>query len=280
MDHLVFLMGGYLLFNFMISGSIWPNTLAAKQIEYSILQETPYLTRMMAALAVPFTGVGIFLLPGIIIWFKRAILEKRWIEGILPAWALGYILLYAWKLPVTYQHGRYLIPVIPVLFAIGLKGYLHLNLPDYSSRWKFIFSRVFLAAMVVTTIGFYILGMRAYQRDVDVIQSEMVTSAKWIRDNTSSDSLIAAHDIGALGYFGERRILDLAGLINPEVIPLMNDNIKLSKYIIQMNTDYLVVFPSWYNPPLDVSGTEIYPKLLEASDEQFGEHMTIYELDK
>ena len=41
--------------------------------------------------------------------------------------------------------------------------------------------------------------------------------------NTPPDALIAAHDIGAVGYFGQRRLLDLAGLVSPEVIPFIRD---------------------------------------------------------
>ncbi len=49
----------------------------------------------------------------------------------------------------------------------------------------------------------------------------------WVHAHTDSADLIAAHDIGALGYFGGRPILDLAGLVNPEVIPFIRDQEKL-----------------------------------------------------
>jgi len=42
----------------------------------------------------------------------------------------------------------------------------------------------------------------------------------WLRDNTESDAVIAALDIGALGYASERQVLDLMGLVSPEVLHL------------------------------------------------------------
>jgi hypothetical protein len=42
---------------------------------------------------------------------------------------------------------------------------------------------------------------------------------KWFADQTPPETTIAALDIGALGYFSERRILDLGGLVTPELLP-------------------------------------------------------------
>ncbi|MBK6898912.1 MAG: hypothetical protein IPH09_06465 [bacterium] len=45
----------------------------------------------------------------------------------------------------------------------------------------------------------------------------------WLRDNTPPDAVVAALDIGALGYASERRVMDLAGLVSPEVRSLGRD---------------------------------------------------------
>jgi hypothetical protein len=42
----------------------------------------------------------------------------------------------------------------------------------------------------------------------------------WLRDNTPEDAVVAALDIGALGYASERRVLDLMGLVSPEILVL------------------------------------------------------------
>jgi hypothetical protein len=57
--------------------------------------------------------------------------------------------------------------------------------------------------------------------------------------------VVAAHDIGALGYFAPRPLIDLAGLVSPEVIPFMTDGDALGDYVVEKDADYLVVFPAW-----------------------------------
>jgi len=91
---------------------------------------------------------------------------------------------------------------------------------------------------------------------VGVINTEMVDAAVWVNLNTPDDSIIAAHDIGALGYFSERQIRDLAGLISPEVIPFLWDDGQLAEYLDNEGVDYLYTFVDWYpelTPGLDIA---------------------------
>ena len=87
-------------------------------------------------------------------------------------------------------------------------------------------------------------AIRSYY-DVAIIETEMVNTAKWISENTTEDAKIAAHDIGALGFFGNRAIIDLAGLISPEVIPFMDDEHQLAEFLIFENPDYLIRITSY-----------------------------------
>ncbi len=74
----------------------------------------------------------------------------------------------------------------------------------------------------------------------------MVTTARWLNTHTEPEALIAAHDIGAIGYFTRRPLIDLAGLITPEVIPFIRDEAALGAFISAQQADYLVTFPGWY----------------------------------
>jgi hypothetical protein len=103
----------------------------------------------------------------------------------------------------------------------------------------------------------------------------MVATAHWISRNTEPSALIAAHDIGALGYFGKRRILDLAGLVSPEVIPFIRDEDRLAEWMDAEGADYLMTFPSWY-PQLIKQGNPIYNTHGKYSPLQGGENMQVY----
>ena len=74
----------------------------------------------------------------------------------------------------------------------------------------------------------------------------MVVTAKWVAQTIPPNSIIAAHDIGALGYFDHHPLIDLAGLVSPEVIPFMRDETRLAAYLNQRGVSYLIAFPDFY----------------------------------
>lgn len=55
---------------------------------------------------------------------------------------------------------------------------------------------------------------------------------EYINSNIPPNSIIAAKDIGKLSYFTENHILDLSGIVNPEVISFIK-NKNLDSYIYQ-----------------------------------------------
>jgi hypothetical protein len=161
--------------------------------------------------------------------------------------------------------------------VLGIEGFLkwaELRSPVFRKRF---FSRAWLILSVAILITFWVLGAKAYATDVAIIETEMVEPSKWIAKNTNEDALIAAHDIGALGYYGQREILDLAGLISPEVIPFIRDEKQLADYIEEMGANYLMTFPGpdWY-PHLITIGESIYQSNGQFSPAAGGENMEIF----
>ena len=245
------LFGPYILFNWLVSGDIWPNTFYAKQAEYEALRQSGLLIRYLRIGLQFITGVGILLLPGIVIELKDQIQSKNWEAVAAFIWMAGYLGLYAWRLPVTYQHGRYIIPAMPVGFLFGLSGLIKWAEMKAEELWRRLISGVWIGSTIIVTASFWIYGARAYALDVAVIETEMVRTARWIEENTKENAIIAAHDIGALGYFAKRKILDLAGLITPDVIPIIRDEDKLAEHLDKEQADYLMTFPSWYSELTD-----------------------------
>ncbi|HJW90394.1 MAG TPA: hypothetical protein VJ436_07110, partial [Anaerolineales bacterium] len=86
---------------------------------------------------------------------------------------------------------------------------------------------------------------------------------------------VAAHDIGALGYFGQRDLLDLAGLVSPEVIPIIRDEAGLADLLDSRSVAYLVVFPDWY-PRLVDRGTLVYSTRARFAPELGAQNMAVY----
>lgn len=267
--------GGYLLFNRLVAGSWWPNTYFAKQAEYAVLRTLPYWERLLAQWRLPLVGAGALILPGYL-WFGWQAWQKRcWPELAVWLWAPAFLGLYAWRLPVTYQYGRYAIPAMNVFFVSGLAGWFNgLRQISMGSR-KRLLERTWLLSQAILLLVFWGRGAMEYALGVAVIESEMVATARWVAQNTSPQALVAAHDIGALGYFGQRRLLDLAGLVSPEVIPFLRDEEKLAQFLDAQGADYLVTFPGWY--PRLIQGRElIYRTAAPYSLQMGGENMAIY----
>jgi hypothetical protein len=159
------------------------------------------------------------------IWIDAA--GKRWARLAPAIWWLAFLAAYSVRLPVTYQHGRYAMPAIPVLLLLGAEV-MFTSALRASGKWSRLLTRAWIVAAVATAVAFLVPGGQAYGQDVAIIETEMVAPARWIAAHTERGDLIAAHDIGAVGYFSDRTLIDLAGLISPEVIPFMRDEARLA----------------------------------------------------
>jgi hypothetical protein len=75
-------------------------------------------------------------------------------------------------------------------------------------------------------------------------------AARWVEANTPAEAVIAAHDIGIIGYIAQRQIVDLAGLVTPEVISIMSDQRKLAGFVRERQVTYVIVFSGYYEEML------------------------------
>ena len=285
----------YFAFNLWSSGSIWPNTFYAKQIEYATLLAQPLIARVIRLLYFSLggpesgwrgiSGAHLLLVPGLVTAVYLSLhtdWQKRQLRHLLPLlWAGGHVTLYAWRLPVTYQHGRYLLAALPVWILYGLAGWLWLLNQTTNDRTAFISRQVGRFTFGILLIFFLLLGGQSYAQDVAFIEGEMVTVAHWLAKNTQPDDLIAAHDIGAIGYFAERPLLDLAGLITPKIIPYLHNEIEIGDYIQNSQAKYLITAPGWpYHQIINKqSTTQIYTTDFAWTQQNGLNNMTVYQLN-
>jgi hypothetical protein len=252
----------YIAFHLHLTGLPFPNTFYAKQAEYSEVLRSfslwqrlfgnigPTVETVQGVFRVIFIGAQFLLLPGLIWAGRLTWRERRWGLLLLWAWWVGFLLLYGLRLPVTYQHGRYQIPAIAWIVLLGVWGTARLIQPQPKHSDRNLLRRVARRALAISlgalVIAFVGVGAQAYRRDVYFIESEMAATAKWLAQHVEPGALIAAHDIGAIGYFTQRPLIDLAGLITPEVIPIIRNETALFEFILSRRAGYLVTFPAWY----------------------------------
>jgi hypothetical protein len=262
----------YLLFNLAMSGNPMPNTFYAKQAEYEAYWLSKSLPQRLSdylwpIIASPF----LVLIPGVFIWAKKNFRTRNWgaLAGVI--WFFGYILIYFMRLP-AYQHGRYIIPALPILYLWGLLGVLEFATSASVNR-RFVLLWQMIIGVLCLAFGF--IGARQNAYDVYWIESEMVETAKWVEQNLPPDSVLAVHDIGALGYYVQNPLIDLAGLITPEVVPFIRDEARLAEYLDSRPAEYLIVFPGLY-PQLTSRRTPTFVAGLEFDPLQIEEDMQVY----
>ncbi|HET9911943.1 MAG TPA: hypothetical protein VFQ13_08645 [Anaerolineales bacterium] len=261
----------YLLFNLALSDQPMPNTFYAKQAEYADWPSMALTHRISSYLWPILASPFVVLVPAALIWLVKNIRARNWSALASLIWFLGYIGIYFARLP-PYQHGRYIIPVLPIMYLWGILGLFELvSSPKLNRR----IAVVWQITLVVLTVTFEFIGARQNANDVFLIESEMVTTAEWVEQNLPGDARLAVHDIGALGFHVQNPLVDMAGILTPQVVPFISDEARLAEYLDANSVDYLITFPSFY-PQLTSQRESLFEAGLEYDVLHFDENMQVY----
>ncbi len=268
------LFGPYLLFNLVLAGTPMPNTFYAKQAEYIAWQQRPFSTRLGQTMLQLWMGPIFALLPGVIGWLVVTIKRRDWgtLSGMI--WFSGYIFIYLERLP-PYQHGRYIMPAMSVLFLWGMAAFVEFLPSKILGGFQWMVANAWRWLVISLSILFFGVGAWSYAMDVALIESEMVKTAKWISRNIDKEEIIAAHDIGALGFFDSHELIDLAGLISPEVVPIIRDETQLAEFLTERGAGYLVTFPDFYQDLIS-DLEKVYVTNSSMAQSLHGENMVVY----
>lgn len=247
----------WLVFAWLSFGRIVPETAAAKSVGFSLNPVVwfPYLYRSVGMLAISqgLLWVGVVLLI-LLILRRHQYLENfkfleeeeipaseegnatptrgvgRWsvwgpvaIVGIAVVWAA--VLLGGLAVRQVWVISRYVSPLGPVLLlAISVVVEWLMQGPavtvDLRRTGRIIILTAVLGTLAVNGWMFttkVVPHARLFPYGVNDCYLEM---AHWLRDNTPTDAVVAAVDIGAIGYGSDRTVLDLMGLVSPEILDL------------------------------------------------------------
>lgn len=235
------LVGPVGVWNWLVAGTPFPSTLTAKYVGYGGGLSLGRLPLFLLAALLELLR-GLLLLVAVGLPFAAARFRRQGPGLLLLVWPLALLVALSQLVPVTFHHGRYLQPALPALLVAGLLGV------EYALRragLKVVY-RWFPGIIVFAAVLFNLTGARNYGLEVRWINDEHLGIARWVRTETPPGAVIASHDVGALGYFGGRRLVDTAGLLNPELIPYVRDPERLVAELRRRNVDYLIFFPTWY----------------------------------
>jgi len=254
----------YFLFNYLLSGSILPNTYGAKIEHYSKMNRALFLENDVLKYFTEFEFILIWL-PFLIYFLViiKSVLKREYNTYLVFLFFIfGLIAVYYFKLPFSHRFGRYMMPVIPfyILIAVaGVKTVLDFTYVKISKNKTALANFIFIVYFVLAT-GLFI----NYNSDSEVeftiyckYQNErQVAAGKWLNQNTPDSSVIATHDIGAIAFYGERKIIDMVGLVTPELISHIKDadySDYLNNYLSKRKVDYIVTLRNWFEVVNDKS---------------------------
>jgi len=254
---LVVIVGAYFAMNLFISGSLLPNTYGAKVKYYSPefrsradflkIEVWEYFTESAYLLIIiPFIFGFIRLLNDTV---------KLRYNKMLPAllFIVALIFIYWYKLPYAHRFGRYMMPIFPFYILLSVYGGREFF------KWfaNYIGDKNLVNALnvilIAGTIVYFAVG---YNKNKEVFQDQsrhiyirQVETAKWLNKNTPEGSIIATHDVGAIAFYSNRKVVDVVGLINPEFISKLNTkdfNAFVEEQLKVQNVSYMAFLKEWF----------------------------------
>jgi hypothetical protein len=117
----------------------------------------------------------------------------------------------------------YLTPILAVLAACGLFP-IHRALAQWSAKKRVRQRRFLLPAMIAVALSAVFLTLAAGHRHswhehgfrVRKVSDLQGSIGRWAADHIATDASIASREVGAIGFFSHRRMVDLGGTISRE----------------------------------------------------------------
>ncbi|MCX5754340.1 MAG: hypothetical protein NTW97_12005 [Candidatus Krumholzibacteria bacterium] len=162
------------------------------------------------------------------------------------------MLLWVFALPVAYVVldfqvlSRYLVPIAPAVIVLGTTAWRKLIAEAVASaRMRRAAIAILASLAILQSVVVYevvvVPSTRAFSQALETMLGGM---GRWLEKNTPADAVVASPDIGVIGYYSHRRVLDLGGLVTPE-INRMRREIDVDRIIeeglyLRFGPDYLV----------------------------------------
>jgi tetratricopeptide (TPR) repeat protein len=247
------LVGAYVVFNLYLSGSIFPNTFAAKLKFYSV-HNNNFISEVFHYLSdghmfIPSIFVAISLL--VLLW---KIKKRQDVKMLVPfLWSLLLFIAYWKNLSKLFQNGRYLMPLLPCFLLMSVDG-MKRAFDSLTNRFRklakpkrIVSIEIMLALIISIQFGMKILRDDAMYIDLcGYINGRQVKTAFWIRDNLPNTAVVATHDIGAIAFYSGCRIVDMVGLVSPEMINNIGRIDLLMEFLIRNKTTHVATLRNWF----------------------------------
>ena len=109
------------------------------------------------------------------------------------------------------------------------------------------FSAAVSVAWLALALWLLVPASERYAWGVQNIEAMQVSIGHWVGDNTPPAARLAVNDIGAIAYVSRREIVDLMGLVTPEILPYRRQGEEaVIRFLLESCPDYVIIFPTWF----------------------------------
>jgi len=162
---------------------------------------------------------------------------------VLTLALLLHPLAMAWVAPYrgpAFQTGRYSSHLLPLAVAAAVFGLGDLlKLPQI--RQAVVAFGLLLSLILAWP------SAREYAWGVQNINAMQVELGRWVSRELPEGARLAVNDVGAIAFFSDREVIDLVGLVSPEVLPYKRRGESgILEFLERACPDYLIIFPTWY----------------------------------
>jgi hypothetical protein len=175
--------------------------------------------------------------PATVLAWRRAGRPLGLVALALIVHPLGMALLAPYRGP-GFQEGRYSIHLLPLALVVVAVA---LGSPRAARR------RLVSLAWLALAIWALLPAAQRYGWGVQNIEAMQVGIGRWIDAQTPRTARLAVNDIGAIAFVSRREIIDLMGLVTPEILPYRRQGEEgVIRFLGEVCPDYVIIFPTWF----------------------------------
>lgn len=183
-----------------------------------------------------------WLLPALVVIALAALWARGDVALGLPALGLvahpvAMAVLAPYRGP-AFQEGRYSIHLLPLAFVV---------LAAALGRGAGPVRRMVIAVYVVLALVALGPASTRYAWAVQNINAMQVHLGEWVAANVPREARVALNDIGAIAWVSRRHVIDLMGLVTPEILSYRRrGEAGVIQFVRERCPEYVIIFPAWF----------------------------------
>lgn len=228
------ILAPWLIYAYGTFGTIVPNTAQAKSRAGFSLEGLGKEIWNIGSIVAASDGVAVvcLIVAGALLWksLRGGNEEERFFhfrQGLVGlGWALALPVLYlVLNVTVVSRYALLITPFLSLLaFAFLFSLLMRSRLRRFALAGMFLFTGLVVLQSQIIYRGVVAPGVEAFEAGMN---SSLVSIGYWLKEHAHPDDTVLCWDIGAVGYYSDRKICDAAGLVTPGMIPYVREGVDL-----------------------------------------------------